>query len=138
MASDRAASSPHHPERKIMQVLLHTDPKTDGSHQMAEHLKTVVSDAMARFGERVTRVEAHLSDVNSQAKASGDGIHCTLEARLVGQEPVVVKNHAANAHEAIEGAVRKLRRAVETEVGRHDPRHARAPALPQALDDAGN
>jgi ribosome-associated translation inhibitor RaiA len=129
-------SPPLFTERKIMQVLLHADPKTDGSHQMADHLKTVVNDAMARFGERVTRVEAHLSEVNSHAKASGDGIHCTLEARLVGVEPVVVKNHAANAHEAIEGAVRKLKRAVETEVTKHDPRHARQ--TPPGVEDAGN
>ena len=118
-----------------MQILLHADPKTDGSHQMAEHLQTVVSEAMTRFGERVTRVEAHLSDVDSQTKASGDSIHCTLQARLVGLEPVVVKNHAANAHEAIEGAVRKLRRAVETEVGKHDPRHARVPSAAPSGDD---
>jgi len=65
-----------------MQIHLHSDPNTDGSHLMAEHFATVVNAAMGRFGERVTRVEAHLSDVNGQAKSSGDDIHCTLEASL--------------------------------------------------------
>lgn len=114
-----------------MQILLHSDPNTDGSQLMAEHLTSVVQDAMRRFGERITRVEAHLSDSNSQAKASDDDIHCTLEARLVGLEAIVVKDHANNAHQAIEGAVRKLKRAVGAEIAKHDPRsHRPRPTVP--------
>ncbi len=105
-----------------MQVLLNTDPHTDGSHEMAEHLEAVVKDALARFGEQVTRVEAHLSDANSHAKATPDQIQCTLEARLVGLPPVVVKEHAGTAHQAISGAAGKLQRAVATSIGKHDPR----------------
>ena len=105
-----------------MQVLLNTDPHTDGRHEMAEHLESVVKDALGRFGEQITRVEAHLSDVNSHAKASSDAIHCTLEARLVGLAPVVVKDHAGTAHQALNGAVGKLKRAVATVLEKHDPR----------------
>ena len=110
-----------------MQVLLHTDPNTDGSHPAAEHLETVVKKALDRFGERVTRVEAHLSDVNSPAKSSDDDIHCTLEARLLGLDAVVVKDSAGSAHQAIDGAVRKLKRAIGTAVAKHDPRGHRLP-----------
>jgi ribosome-associated translation inhibitor RaiA len=117
-----------------MQILLHSDPNTDGSRPMADHLTAVVTVAMGRFGERVTRVEGHLSDVNGQARSSDDDIHCTLEARLVGLEAIVVKDHAGNAHQAIEGAVRKLKRAVGAEIAKHDPRSHRArPAAP--VDD---
>jgi hypothetical protein len=111
-----------------MQVLLHSDPHTDGSHPMAEHLDSVVQAAMDRFGDRVTRVEAHLSDANGQARSTPGDIHCTLEARLVGHDPVVVKDHAGNAHQAIEGALRKLKRAVGDEIARHDPRGHHKPA----------
>lgn len=107
-----------------MQVLLHTDPHTDGRHEMAEHLETVVNDALGRFGEHVTRVEAHLADAANHEKAGPDDIRCTLEARLSGHEPVVVKDHAATAHQAIQGAVGKLRRAVATVLDKHDPRRA--------------
>ena len=109
-----------------MQVFLHSDPNTDGSHLMAEHLETVVTAALARFGERVMRVEAHLSDVNGQARGSADDVHCTLEARLLGLDPVIVKDQAGNAHQAIEGAVRKLKRAVGATIAKHDPRGHRA------------
>jgi ribosome-associated translation inhibitor RaiA len=114
-----------------MQILMNADPDTDGSHLMAQHLKTVVNDAMVRFGERVTRVEAHLSDANSQTKSDDGDIHCTLEARVVGLDALVVKAHAPNAHQAIEGAVRKLKRAVATALAKHDPRrHAAKPDTP--------
>jgi len=118
-----------------MHILLHSDSNTDGGHLMAEHLQKVVQDAMARFADRVTRVEAHLSDVNSQAKSSDGDIHCTLEARLVGHDAIVVKDHASNAHQAIEGALRKLKRAVGTELAKHDSRGHR-PRSGIAVDDA--
>jgi ribosome-associated translation inhibitor RaiA len=124
-----------------MQILLHSDPQTDGGHLMADHLTAVVTTAMGRFGARVTRVEAHLSDVNGAAKSSDDDIHCTLEARLVGLEAIVVKDHAGNAHQAIDGAVRKLKRAVGTEIAKHDPRghRSRSPLLADVpADDGGN
>jgi ribosome-associated translation inhibitor RaiA len=105
-----------------MQVLLHTDPHTDGRIEMATHLETQVKEALARFGDHVTRVEAHLSDANSQNKAGPDDIHCTLEARVVGMEPLVVKEHAATAHQAINGAVIKLKRSITTALEKHDPR----------------
>jgi len=108
-----------------MQVLLHADPNTDGRHRMQEHLELVMKDALGRFGERITRVEAHLSDANSQAKAGPDDIHCTLEARVVAMDPIVVKDHAGSAHQAIDGAVRKLKRAVASELEKHDPRSHR-------------
>ncbi len=123
-----------------MQILLHADSHTDGGDLMAEHLTTIVEDAMGRFGERVTRVEAHLSDVNGRSKLGGNDIHCTLEARLVGLDNVVTKEHAGNAHRAIEGALRKLKRAVGAEIAKHDPRSQRvrpaAPSSSEAGDDS--
>jgi ribosome-associated translation inhibitor RaiA len=117
-----------------MQILLHSSPNTDGSLLMAEHVKTVVTNAMGRFGERITSVEAHLSGVASQGISSADEIQCALEARLAGLEPVVVKEHAGNAHQAIEGAVRKLKRAVGTALAKHDPRGHQARATLTAAE----
>lgn len=121
-----------------MQVLLNSDPNTDGGHLMVDHLTTVVKGAMGRFGERVTRVEAHLSDDNGQAKTGDHDIQCTLEARLVGLDAIVVKDHAGNAHQAIEGAVRKLKRAVGAEIAKHDPRGQRSRPEPPAGDDGAD
>lgn len=118
-----------------MQVLLQADPNTDGRHKMQTHLETVVKDALGRFGERITRVEAHLSDAHSALKPSPDDIHCTLEAHVVGMGPVVVKDHAGNAHQAIDGAVRKLKRAVTSEIEKHNPSQQRARVKAAVTDD---
>ncbi|NMM14374.1 MAG: HPF/RaiA family ribosome-associated protein [Rhodoferax sp.] len=115
-----------------MQILLNTDPNIDGDHLMADHLKTVVTDALGRFRDQITRVEAHLSDVNSHVKTSPNEIHCTLEARLVGREPVIVKDQSGTAHQAIQGAVSKLKRAVDTALSKHDPR--RSAPLPNDVE----
>lgn len=108
-----------------MQITLHAGPHTDGSHLMAEHLQGVVHTALDRFGERVMRVDAHLADASGAPQPGGHEIHCTLQAHVVGVEAVVVKDQAASAHQAIEGAVRKLKRAVGTTLGKHDPRGQR-------------
>ncbi len=116
-----------------MQVLLNTDTHVDGRQSMAEHLDSVVKEALHRFGEHITRVEAHVTDAVSHAKTNPDDIHCTLEARLVGLEPVVVKDHAASAHQAIQGAVGKLKRAVATVIDKHVPR--RGPGVADVAPD---
>ena len=121
-----------------MQIQLHSDPNTDGSQPMAEHVKTVVTNAMERFGERITSVEVHLSGVRSQGTSSADDIQCAMEARLAGLEPVVVKEHAGNAHQAIDGAVRKLKRAVGTALAKHDPRGHQARATLTAAEAAAD
>lgn len=110
-----------------MQVLLNTDTHVEGRQGMAQFLESEVKEALHRFGEHVTRVEAHVGDAVSHAKAHPDDIHCTLEARLIGLEPVIVKDHAASAHQAIQGALGKLKRAVGTAVEKHAPR--RGPGL---------
>jgi ribosome-associated translation inhibitor RaiA len=123
-----------------MQILLQSDPNTDGSQLMAVHFATVVKAAMGRFGERVTRVEAHLSDAVGQARTSGNDIHCTLQATLQGLDAIVVKEQSGNAHQAIDGALRKLKRAVGAEIAKHDPRGQRSqaavPAVEGGQDDA--
>lgn len=111
-----------------MQILLHADKSSDGSQAMTTHLEDVVNGALGRFGERVTRVEVHLSDADSPARTGTGSIHCALEARITGLDSVHVSEQADDAHRAIEGGVRKLKRAVGAAIGKHDPRHHEAKA----------
>lgn len=114
-----------------MQVLLNTDTHVDGRQAMSEHLESIVRAALGHYGERITRVEAHISDANGADRVDPGDIHCTLEARPVGHEPVVAKDRAGSAHQAIQGALRKLERVLSTEFEKHDARHgARSPVDP--------
>lgn len=119
-----------------MQVLLNADARTDGRQAMSDYLEAEVKMALGHFGERITRVEAHLSEAKDSTKANSTEIQCSMEARLVGIDPVVVKEAAATAHQAIHGAIRKLGRAVGTHLDKHDPRHnGRRPDVAQAADE---
>lgn len=99
---------------------------------MTEHVQGLVRQALTRFGQRVLRVDAHLSDADGSARSGPDGIHCTLQAQLIGTDTVVVKSQAGNAHVAVADAVHKLKRAVGTAIARHDPRSQRAAPEPMA------
>jgi ribosome-associated translation inhibitor RaiA len=108
-----------------MQVLLHAEPSAGSTHPMADHLQGVVRTALGRFGARITQVEAQLRDLNRRPQSGYEIIRCTLEARLGGETGVIVSEQAYDAQRAIDGAVRKLKRAVGTELARHDPRDPR-------------
>jgi hypothetical protein len=66
-----------------MQIEISTDSNIEGREELATHVKGVVESALNRFSDRITRVEVHLSDVNSD-KGGEDGIRCVMEARLEG------------------------------------------------------
>ena len=122
-----------------MQIFLHTDPNTDGTHAMSEHLESVIRGALSHALDHVTRVEAHLSDVNGLERSGPGDVHCTLEARLIGLAPVVVKDQAGNAHQAIDGAAHKLKRAVGSALEKqaaHHPRSKPDPLMDAGTDDA--
>jgi ribosome-associated translation inhibitor RaiA len=108
-----------------MQIQVNTD-KTIANHAgLDDHVQSVVSNALHRFGEQITRVEVHLSDNLGQKSADGDN-RCLMEARVTGLQPIAVSDHAATLHQAISGATDKLKRAVDSAVGKlHDnKRHA--------------
>ncbi len=84
------------------------------------HVEKCVTKAMRNFGERVTRVEVHLKDIN--AKKGGVDKRCLLEARLAGQNPITAEHESDDLYLAISGAAEKLENAVRHRLGRLDAR----------------
>ena len=126
-----------------MQINVNTDKTIDHTPGLDEHVQTVVGAAVQRFGEQITRIEVHLSDENSEKSVDGGSL-CTLEARVTGYKPVAVSNHAATLHQAINGASDKLKRAIDSALGRlHDKNLHEKPqiaeeALSEQRDEQGN
>lgn len=118
-----------------MQVNIHTDKTIERHQGLDQHVDTVVRAALARFGEHITRVEAHLSDDKSQKQADGDN-RCTMEARVTGYQPIAVSHHSVNLHQAISGAADKLARAVDSALGRLHDKKLREPRPAEADVDA--
>jgi hypothetical protein len=100
-----------------MQIEIRTDSNIEGRVTLAAHAKSVVEGALSRFSDRITRVEVHLSDVNGP-KGGRDGKRCVMEARLDGRQPTAVTNQAATLAQAVDGAAGKLKRSLESTLGR--------------------
>jgi len=100
-----------------MKVHLNTDNHIQGDELLAQHVEQVVEETLARFGDRVGRVEVHLADVNGGKSGSGDK-HCTMEARVDGHQPIAASADAENVRAAINGAAKKLLRVLDSSLGK--------------------
>jgi hypothetical protein len=104
-----------------MQVQVHTDSSIHGSETLAHAVETTVHGAVRRWETRITRIEAHLSDVNRH-KGGADDKRCMLEARVGGLQPIAVTHMAGTLPEAVDGAADKLKKALENTLGRLNER----------------
>lgn len=100
-----------------MQVQVNTDRNIEGHAALADRVSGVVEAALSRTSDRITRVEVHLSDENSDKKG-GENMRCMMEARLEGRPPVAVTHHAATVDDAVDGAAAKLARLIDSTLGR--------------------
>ncbi|MBN2292046.1 MAG: ribosome-associated translation inhibitor RaiA [Pirellulales bacterium] len=101
-----------------MQIQINTGHNIEVHEALAAEISGVVESALGLFSDRITRVEVHLSDENSDKKIGHDTMRCMLEARLKGRQPIVVTHHAATLDQAIDGAADKLTRLIEHTLGR--------------------
>jgi len=100
-----------------MQIKTNTDRNITGSEGLAAQANAIVESALARFSDQITRVEIHLSDENG-ARGGAQDKRCLMEARLEGRQPVAVTHQAATAELAMIGAADKLKRSIESTLGR--------------------
>ena len=100
-----------------MQIQVNTDNNITGREDVVRLVHSSVEGTVGRFSDRITRVEAHLSDTNSH-KSKGDDKRCLLEARLAGLQPIAVSHLGPTIEIAVTGAADKLQRAIESKIGR--------------------
>jgi ribosome-associated translation inhibitor RaiA len=110
-----------------MQVLVNSDHHIVGTEALTQRVEQVVHAAVDHFGERITRVEVHLNDVNSHKLGEADK-RCMMEARVGGLKPIAVSHQAASLPEAIDAAADKLVRALERTLGRLEDTPGRTPS----------
>ena len=104
-----------------MQVLVRTDNHLSAG-DLQNYVESAVTAAVGRFGQQVTRVEAHVGDDNSRSKSGANDMRCMLEARVAGAKPVAVTHHAESVKQAVNGAADKLLKALESTLGKADDR----------------
>ncbi len=62
-----------------MQIQVNTDNNVEGRDDLIQQVAADVGLALQRFGDRLTRVEIHLSD-ESAGRVTGADMRCTIEA----------------------------------------------------------
>jgi ribosome-associated translation inhibitor RaiA len=108
-----------------MQIQVNTDRHIDCSAEMATDVEATLEDTLSRFGDRITRVEVHLSDENGSQKAGGSDKRCVLEARLASRKPIKVSADGAGHAQALHNAARKLVKLLGRTVDRLDSHKGR-------------
>lgn len=106
-----------------MQVQFNTGHNIDGHARLQKYAEDAITGTLDRFADRITRVEVHITDENSNAKGGKDDHRCLLEARLANLQPVSVSHLAATREEALDGALDKLERVIDSTLSKiFDPK----------------
>lgn len=100
-----------------MQIQVNTDRHIQGGEELHERVQQMVEGAVSHLRDRITRIEVHLSDENSDKGGDNDK-RCVLEARLRGLQPIAVTHQAETVALAIDGAAEKLERALGSALGK--------------------
>ena len=100
-----------------MQIQVNTSNGIENKDTLERWADTEIKQHLSRFVEDVTRVEVHLSDENHDKAGAADKC-CVMEARLAHHQPLAVTQHAASIDEAFRGAADKLKRLLDSTLGR--------------------
>lgn len=109
-----------------MQFQFNSDSSVMGTENVAERIEAMMREKLARFEDRLTRVEVHVSDENA-TKGGSDDKTCTVEARPRGGRPVGVTEHASKVDDAARKAANTMAQRLErifgkSEKHKHDAR----------------
>ncbi|MEA3016534.1 MAG: hypothetical protein QOI38_1256 [Sphingomonadales bacterium] len=100
-----------------MFIQIHADNQVESDAGRNLRLEEQIRQRMARFEDRITDVEVHVSDVNGSKGGHGD-LRCTLEARVNGIPPIAVAEEGTSVDRAVIGAAKKAVRALDHQLGR--------------------
>ncbi|MEE4206979.1 MAG: HPF/RaiA family ribosome-associated protein [Erythrobacter sp.] len=110
-----------------MQFQFNTNSSVMGTENVAERIEEAVRQKLARFEDRLTRVEVHVGDDNG-AKHGADDKHCTIEARPRGGKPIGVTAKADKVDDAARKAATTLAQRLERHFGKGEKhKHAARP-----------
>jgi predicted component of type VI protein secretion system len=102
-------------------IQIYADNQVESDAERNLQLEQQVRQRLARFEERITDVEVHVSDVNGSKGGNGD-LRCTIEARVNGIDPIAVAEHGTSVDRAVMAAAKTAVRALDHRLGKLDPR----------------
>lgn len=99
-----------------MNIIINPGEGIKLSEALDRFVRSKLAKVERRFGNRLTRIEIYLKDVNGP-KGGNDKV-CTVEARAAGIRPLAVEGQAADLYDAIQGAADKLDNKLGHRLGR--------------------
>lgn len=107
----------------MLKIIVNSDNHLDVGDDLRSEIESTVAGRLNRFEGRLTRVVAHVSDVNSSQKQGDNDIRCMLEARPERMDSINVTHNGATLREAVNQASRKLERLLDDTFQRlHNPK----------------
>jgi ribosome-associated translation inhibitor RaiA len=100
-----------------MNIQIKTDHNIQGNKALINKFSSIIKSALIRLSDHITSIQVHLSDENGDKSGKNDK-RCMIEARLEGRHPIVVIDHQETLNQALDGAVDKLIRMIESILGR--------------------
>jgi len=104
-----------------MRIQVNSDKNVTVDRRVSQFVRNEAHRVLRKFAGKLTRVEVHLSDVNSYKFGINDK-RCVIEARPARYRPVSSVNKAQTVRHAVGGALTKLRSVLETFFGRLESR----------------
>ncbi len=96
-----------------MKVQINTDKNVEGGDRLDTYYTSEIARVLARFEDKVTRIEVHFGDENS-AKFGLNDKRCLIEARPANMQPIAVTEHAETIEKAFSGALEKIKKVLHT------------------------
>ncbi|WP_430400467.1 HPF/RaiA family ribosome-associated protein [Flavobacterium sp.] len=95
-----------------MLVQINTDKNIEGYSRMNDFFSGEIKKELDRFDSKVTRVEVHLGDENSDKFGTNDK-RCLIEVRVEGKNPIAVTTHSNTIEKAFYEGVVKIKRSLD-------------------------
>jgi ribosome-associated translation inhibitor RaiA len=96
-----------------MQIQINTDKHIDGNERMINFYTSELKKELARFDDKITRVEVHLGDENSDKFGKNDK-KCVIEVRVANIQPLVVSDHNESPEKAFFLAIEKAKKVLNS------------------------
>jgi Sigma 54 modulation protein / S30EA ribosomal protein len=130
-----------------MKIQVNSDKTIAVDARVIRFVQGEAGHELRRFAGKLTRVEIHLSDVDSRKTGQADK-RCLIEVRPAGARPLAVDAKATTVSVAIHAALTKMQRRLDTFFGRRGrtavssalastTRKRKAPARRKTLRPAG-
>jgi hypothetical protein len=104
-----------------MHIQINTDHTIHGDERVAEVCEQIVTEVMAPYSDRLTRIEVHLKD--TRGPKGGEDIRATVEARPEGLRPYAAHADATDIPHAVKAGAKKLRHRLGDEFSKLAEHH---------------